>query len=127
MLGMHAASGGLSATERVLPLYLRLLQQNSSCTGKTKQEQVYHTLQATIRSLGPGHGLPTAGKLASLIGVSRGTVIAVYERLVDEGCLKPVRGWGMLTRALANNVENETCPTRPSVRSSSSAEVPPAG
>jgi GntR family transcriptional regulator / MocR family aminotransferase len=116
MQGMHVASGTFRASERVLSSYLLL---KPSCPGQTKHEQVYHALQATVRRLGPGYNLPTAGEFASLIGVSRGTVVSVYERLAAEGYLKRVRGWG----ALINNVEKWTCPmshpTTPSEKSSS--------
>jgi DNA-binding FadR family transcriptional regulator len=94
MQGMHVASGSIRAGERVLSSYLIL---KPSGPGLTKHDEVYQALQATVRRLGPGHRLPTAGQFAVLIGVSRGTVSSVYKRLAEEGYLKLVRHWGALT------------------------------
>jgi GntR family transcriptional regulator/MocR family aminotransferase len=92
MNGMHVASGTVRASERVLSHYKLLADASSG--DQTKQAMVYRALRETIRRLDPGQRLPTAGELASPIGVSRGTVLAVYQRLAAEGYVKLVGRFG---------------------------------
>lgn len=58
--------------------------------------QIQHQLRAAVRSrrLGAGERLPSTRRLAELLGVSRGTVVDVYEQLLAEGYLESVVGSG---------------------------------
>lgn len=58
------------------------------------QEQVHRGLLDAIAvgRLAPGSRLPASRVLAASLGVSRGTVVAVYARLADEGHVAPHRG-----------------------------------
>jgi GntR family transcriptional regulator/MocR family aminotransferase len=58
--------------------------------------QIQDQLRAAIRDrrLGAGERLPSTRRLADLLGVSRGTVVDVYEQLLAEGYVESVVGSG---------------------------------
>jgi len=58
--------------------------------------QVQDQLRAAIRDrrLGAGERLPSTRRLAQLLGVSRGTVVDVYEQLLAEGYVESAVGSG---------------------------------
>ncbi|MGP4025767.1 MocR-like pyridoxine biosynthesis transcription factor PdxR [Actinomadura sp. 3N407] len=58
--------------------------------------QIQDQLRAAIRDrrLGAGERLPSTRRLAELLGVSRGTVVDVYEQLLAEGYVESVVGSG---------------------------------
>ncbi len=57
------------------------------------QRQLHQRLRRAIRdgTLAPGCRLPGSRALAEALGISRNTVIAVYEHLAAEGCVHPGR------------------------------------
>jgi GntR family transcriptional regulator/MocR family aminotransferase len=67
---------------------------------RTRRE-VYDQLRAAIRAgrLAAGLRMPASRQLAQRLGVSRNTVIAVYELLVSEGCLVARAGSGTFVAA----------------------------
>ena len=62
---------------------------------RTRRE-LYEQLRAAIRAgrLAPGLRMPASRHLAERLGVSRNTIIAVYELLLSEGCLVARPGSG---------------------------------
>ncbi|MFC0107983.1 MocR-like pyridoxine biosynthesis transcription factor PdxR [Kibdelosporangium aridum] len=58
--------------------------------------QIQDQLRAAIRDrrLGAGESLPSTRRLAELLGVSRGTVVDVYEQLLAEGYVESTVGSG---------------------------------
>ena len=64
--------------------------------------QIQDQLRAAIRErrLAPGERLPSTRRLAGLLGVSRGTVVDVYEQLSAEGYLESVVGSGTRVAAM---------------------------
>jgi GntR family transcriptional regulator/MocR family aminotransferase len=58
--------------------------------------QIQDQLRTAIRDrrLGPGERLPSTRRLAELLGVSRGTVVEVYEQLLAEGYVESAVGSG---------------------------------
>lgn len=59
-------------------------------------EQVYHSLRDAILNgrLHPGNKIPSSRAMAEILSISRNSVIAGFERLVDEGYLVTKRGSG---------------------------------
>ena len=86
--------------------------------------QIQDQLRAAIRDrrLGAGERLPSTRRLAELLGVSRGTIVDVYEQLVAEGYLDSAVGSGTRVAAMPGE------PTRPvrSVAAVTSSTTPPA-
>ena len=85
--------------------------------------QIQDQLRAGIRDrrLGAGERLPSTRRLAELLGVSRGTVVDVYEQLLAEGYVESAVGSG--TRVAAMPASG---PARPAVLASpSSSRLPP--
>jgi GntR family transcriptional regulator/MocR family aminotransferase len=74
-------------------------------------------LRAAIRDrrLGAGERLPSTRRLAELLGVSRGTVVDVYEQLLAEGYVTSAVGSGTRVAALP------AAPLRPRPSTSASA------
>ena len=64
--------------------------------------QIQDQLRAAIRDrrLGAGERLPSTRRLAELLGVSRGTVVDVYEQLLAEGYVESVVGSGTRVAAM---------------------------
>lgn len=62
--------------------------------GQRGQDTLYATLLNAVRRIGPGGRLPSTRDLAATIGVARGTIIAVFERLAAEGYVQMKRGHG---------------------------------
>jgi GntR family transcriptional regulator/MocR family aminotransferase len=64
--------------------------------------QIQDQLRAAIRDrrLGAGERLPSTRRLAELLGVSRGTVVDVYEQLLAEGYLESAVGSGTRVAAM---------------------------
>ena len=60
------------------------------------RNQIQDQLRAAIRErrLGAGERLPSTRRLADLLGVSRGTVVDVYEQLLAEGYIESAVGSG---------------------------------
>ena len=56
--------------------------------------QIYEAIKAQIEEgiYAPGGSLPSTRYLAAELGVSRSTVLAAYDRLIAEGCLKTHQG-----------------------------------
>jgi GntR family transcriptional regulator/MocR family aminotransferase len=68
--------------------------------------QVQDQLRAAIRDgqLGAGERLPSTRRLAELLGVSRGTVVDVYEQLLAEGYVESAVGSGTRVAALPSTL-----------------------
>jgi len=64
--------------------------------------QIQDQLRAAIRErrLGAGERLPSTRRLAELLGVSRGTVVDVYEQLLAEGYVESAVGSGTRVAAM---------------------------
>jgi GntR family transcriptional regulator / MocR family aminotransferase len=64
--------------------------------------QIQDQLRAAIRDrrLGAGERLPSTRRLAELLGVSRGTVVEVYEQLLAEGYVESAVGAGTRVAAM---------------------------
>ncbi|MGH3875836.1 MAG: PLP-dependent aminotransferase family protein [Actinophytocola sp.] len=64
--------------------------------------QIQDQLRAAIRErrLGAGERLPSTRRLAELLGVSRGTVVEVYEQLLAEGYVESAVGSGTRVAAM---------------------------
>jgi GntR family transcriptional regulator/MocR family aminotransferase len=64
--------------------------------------QIQDQLRAAIRDrrLGAGERLPSTRRLAELLGVSRGTVVGVYEQLLAEGYVESAVGSGTRVAAM---------------------------
>ena len=64
--------------------------------------QIQDQLRAAIRDrrLGAGERLPSTRRLAELLGVSRGTVVDVYEQLLAEGYVESAVGSGTRVAAM---------------------------
>jgi GntR family transcriptional regulator/MocR family aminotransferase len=64
--------------------------------------QIQDQLRAAIRErrLGAGERLPSTRRLAELLGVSRGTVVDVYEQLLTEGYIESAVGSGTRVAAM---------------------------
>ena len=62
--------------------------------------QIWEQMGAAIRSgeLPPGARLPSSRTLARLLRVSRNTMVAAFERLIDEGLVEAKPGSGMRVR-----------------------------
>lgn len=65
---------------------------------ETLQVQLCEILRAAIADLGPGARLPSTRAFADELGVSRNTVLNVYEELVLEGLLTSKTGSGTRVR-----------------------------
>jgi GntR family transcriptional regulator / MocR family aminotransferase len=72
--------------------------------------QLQDQLRAAIRDrrLGAGERLPSTRRLAGLLGVSRGTVVEVYEQLLAEGYVESAVGSGTRVATMP-----ESTPVRP--------------
>ncbi|MGB7805898.1 MAG: PLP-dependent aminotransferase family protein [Actinomycetota bacterium] len=101
------------------PDLLVALNRNTGRLGLQIQDQ----LRAAIRDrrLGAGERLPSTRRLAELLGVSRGTVVDVYEQLLAEGYVESAVGSG--TRVAAMPASGPTRPA-PSVLASPSSSRP---
>ncbi|VTN09219.1 HTH-type transcriptional regulatory protein gabR [Raoultella terrigena] len=75
----------------VSPLFQDLLLDNG-----TIKDQVYHALRRAILDgrLSAGAKIPSSRALAEVMGISRNSVIAGFERLSDEGYLVTREGAG---------------------------------
>ena len=64
--------------------------------------QIQDQLRVAIRDrrLGAGERLPSTRRLAELLGVSRGTVVDVYEQLLAEGYVESAVGSGTRVAAM---------------------------
>ena len=91
MLGFHVAFNTLPVSERVTHAYA-LMQDARWC--RHKRDAVYCAVLAVAMRIEAGEWLPNTRQMAGLLGVARGTVAAVYERLEDEGYLTLVGGRG---------------------------------
>ncbi|MGL6314361.1 PLP-dependent aminotransferase family protein [Vibrio sp. WXL103] len=81
---------------------------------RSLQEQIReHLLEAMRNGVFEGKALPSCRKLASMLRVSRNTVVLVYDRLVDEGYLEAQQRSGYYPNAAA--FEPNTCGTAPSI------------
>jgi GntR family transcriptional regulator / MocR family aminotransferase len=80
------------------PDLLVALDRDAGALGVQIQDQ----LRAAIRDrrLGAGERLPSTRRLAELLGVSRGTVVDVYEQLLAEGYVESVVGSGTRVAAM---------------------------
>ena len=70
------------------------------------QEQLYQKILELIelKSLRPEDPIPSSRRLASEIGVSRSTVVSVYNRLLEEGLLETKNGNGTFVSELSLGV-----------------------
>jgi GntR family transcriptional regulator / MocR family aminotransferase len=84
--------------------------------------QIQDQLRAAIRDrrLGAGERLPSTRRLAELLGVSRGTVVDVYEQLLAEGYVESMVGSGTRVAAMPSSE-----PARPSVVAASAPSSRP--
>jgi GntR family transcriptional regulator/MocR family aminotransferase len=74
--------------------------------------QIQDQLRAAIRDrrLGAGERLPSTRRLAELLGVSRGTVVDVYEQLLAEGYVESAVGSGTRVAAMPAGVPGRQAP-----------------
>ena len=86
--------------------------------------QIQDQLRAAIRDrrLGAGERLPSTRRLAELLGVSRGTVVGVFEQLLAEGYVESTVGSG--TRVAAMPAGRQARPGRGAVPASPSSSRP---
>lgn len=77
--------------------------------------QIQDQLRAAIRDrrLGPGERLPSTRRMAELLGVSRGTVVDVYEQLLAEGYVESAVGSGTRVAEMPFGSGLEAPATRP--------------
>lgn len=82
-------------THKVQPS-LSNISLNLKSGAPSLQEQLYQKILELIelKSLCPGDPIPSSRRLASEIGVSRSTVVSVYNRLLEEGLLETKNGNG---------------------------------
>mgnify|MGYP002755977304 CR=1 FL=1 len=80
-------------THKVQPS-LSNISLNLKSGAPSLQEQLYQKILELIelKSLCPGDPIPSSRRLASEIGVSRSTVVSVYNRLLEEGLLETKNG-----------------------------------
>lgn len=85
--------------------------------------QVQDQLRAAIRDrrLGAGERLPSTRRLAELLGVSRGTVVDVYEQLLAEGYVESAVGSGTRVAAMPSGGPARQAPDVASAPSSAPA------
>lgn len=83
------------------PEFLVVLDRGAGPLGTQIQDQ----LRAAIRDrrLGAGERLPSTRRLAGLLGVSRGTVVEVYEQLLAEGYVEAAVGSGTRVAAMPSD------------------------
>ena len=74
------------------PDVLVALDRGSGPLGAQIQEQLRGAIRD--RRLGAGERMPSTRRLAEALGVSRGTVVDVYEQLLAEGYVESVAGSG---------------------------------
>ena len=90
---------------------------------RSLRNQIQDQLRAAIREgrLGAGERLPSTRHLSELLGVSRGTVVDVYEQLLAEGYVEASVGSGTRVAAMP-----EVAPARrtPKVESSPASSAP---
>ncbi|RZQ63424.1 PLP-dependent aminotransferase family protein [Amycolatopsis suaedae] len=74
--------------------------------------QIQDQLRAAIRDrrLGAGERLPSTRRLAELLGVSRGTVVDVYEQLLAEGYVESAVGSGTRVATLPSGAQARRAP-----------------
>ena len=103
------------------PDLLVALDREAGPLGRQIQDQ----LRAAIRDrrLGAGERLPSTRRLAELLGVSRGTVVDVYEQLLAEGYVESAVGSGTRVAAL---LDGESARQAPGVVPASSRSSRPA-
>ena len=72
--------------------------------------QIQDQLRTAIRDrrLAPGERLPSTRRMAELLGVSRGTVVEVYEQLLAEGYVESAVGSGTRVAAIPGGSALET-------------------
>ena len=87
--------------------------------------QIQDQLRAAIRDrrLGAGERLPSTRRLAELLGVSRGTVVDVYEQLLAEGYVESAVGSGTRVAAMPAGGPARPGPSVPAAPSSSRPAV----
>ncbi len=73
----------------------------------------------------PGTALPSTRELAGSLGLARGTVLAAYEQLVAEGCLRARRGAGYFTEAPPAAEETKAVAAPVAVRRAPDGSRPP--
>ena len=88
--------------------------------------QIQDQLRAAIRDrrLGAGERLPSTRRLAELLGVSRGTVVDVYEQLLAEGYVESTVGSGTRVAAVPSGRPARHAPGAVATPSSSSSSRP---
>jgi GntR family transcriptional regulator/MocR family aminotransferase len=87
--------------------------------------QIQDQLRAAIRDrrLGAGERLPSTRRLAELLGVSRGTVVEVYEQLLAEGYVESAVGSGTRVAATPTGGPTRHAPGVVAASASRPAEV----
>ena len=87
--------------------------------------QIQDQLRAAIRDrrLGAGERLPSTRRLAELLGVSRGTVVDVYEQLLAEGYVESAVGSGTRVAAMPSGGPARPAPGVVAASASSSRPV----
>jgi len=87
---------GATLKRRLPSLLPRVCLSRNS--GKTLQAQLNERLRAAIVGLSPGARIPSTRALAQNLGISRNTVLNVYEELAIEGLLVTRTGSGTRVR-----------------------------
>lgn len=92
-------------THKVQPS-LSNISLNLKSGAPSLQEQLYQKILELIelKSLCPGDPIPSSRRLASEIGVSRSTVVSVYNRLLEEGLLETKNGNGTFVSEISLGV-----------------------
>ncbi|ALG12084.1 PLP-dependent aminotransferase family protein [Kibdelosporangium phytohabitans] len=98
------------------PDLLVTLDRSAGPLGIQIQDQVRAAIRG--RRLGAGERLPSSRRLADLLGVSRGTVVDVYEQLLAEGYVESTVGSGTRVAAVpavepARQTFGSASPSRP--------------
>src|SRR3984885_15726755 len=105
------------------------LSLNSRLQHRTLTSWLYGELRLAILEgrLGPGTRLPSSRDFARQYGLSRGTVVSVFERLQDEGYISSRVGFGTwVNRVVPVQPNQQTTSTPPAyIRSVISAYVRP--
>jgi GntR family transcriptional regulator/MocR family aminotransferase len=88
------------------PDLLVVLDRDAGPLGVQIQDQLRTAIRD--RRLAPGERLPSTRRMAELLGVSRGTVVEVYEQLLAEGYVESAVGSGTRVAAIPGGSALET-------------------
>ncbi|MFE7630576.1 PLP-dependent aminotransferase family protein [Kocuria sp. NPDC057446] len=107
---------------------MNLVLQTARSPGQTAREHLMEQLRAALLSgqVTAGDALPSTRILAATMGVSRGTVVAVYEDLAGEGYVLSVPGSGTFVADDLPVTAAQPIPVQPGRTSQEHEASPPA-